>query len=47
MISGHYREVMDLDWAAGGEFLVSTSHDQTTRCFLESKDKEWGEASRA
>lgn len=30
-VGGHFREVVDLSWEPHGEFLVSLSHDQTTR----------------
>lgn len=30
-VGGHFREVTDLAWEPRGEFLVTVSHDQTTR----------------
>ncbi|KAL2934608.1 Elongator complex protein 2 [Bienertia sinuspersici] len=31
--SGHYAAVSDIAWARSGKFLLSVSHDQTTRIF--------------
>ncbi|KAK9750430.1 hypothetical protein RND81_02G196400 [Saponaria officinalis] len=31
--SGHYAAVSDISWARSGKFLLSVSHDQTTRIF--------------
>jgi len=46
-LSGHFKSVKDICWSREGEFLVSTSLDQTTRVFLESAQGEFGEISRA
>lgn len=32
VISGHFSEVRDLCWNVGGEYLLTVSSDQTTRC---------------
>lgn len=49
-ITGHYKEVRDIDWSSDGSFLVSCSKDQTTRVYS-AQTKEgmavWGEQSRA
>ncbi|KAK9455585.1 WD40-repeat-containing domain protein [Dipodascopsis uninucleata] len=36
-ITGHTREVTDLSWSPSGEYLLTTSLDQTTRLFAEWK----------
>lgn len=33
VVGGHFGEVTDLAWDPRGEFVVSTSLDQTTRLF--------------
>ena len=45
-LSGHFRSVSDLAWAASGEYLVTSSLDQTCRLFLESAEGLWFELSR-
>ncbi|KAI9808683.1 MAG: hypothetical protein M1825_003835 [Sarcosagium campestre] len=48
-VSGHTKAVMDTAWTAGGEYLLSTSSDQTTRLFAEWKREgleSWREFSR-
>lgn len=54
LFSGHFKEVMDLKWDKGFNFLVSCSVDQTTRVFGEVKENKefgvfnrWTEFSRA
>lgn len=32
IVGGHFAEVRDLCWNNNGEFLLTTSSDQTTRC---------------
>lgn len=36
-MTGHWDEVPDLDWDPSGEYLVSTSKDQTTRVYSHCK----------
>ncbi|PIN23701.1 RNA polymerase II elongator complex, subunit ELP2, WD repeat superfamily [Handroanthus impetiginosus] len=38
--SGHFAEVSDISWAREGEYLLSVSHDQTSRVF-----SAWGDES--
>ncbi|ODQ67411.1 WD40 repeat-like protein [Nadsonia fulvescens var. elongata DSM 6958] len=51
-ISGHIREVTDVQWNEDGSYLLTTSLDQTTRLFSQWKDSSskgnltWHEFSR-
>ncbi|GAB2297006.1 Elongator subunit elp2 [Dionaea muscipula] len=38
--SGHHAVVSDIAWAKTGEFLMSVSHDQTTRIFASWSDED-------
>ncbi|XP_024542072.1 elongator complex protein 2 isoform X1 [Selaginella moellendorffii] len=48
--SGHFGPVVDVAWASNGQFLLTASHDQTTRVFTSwNKDAEnstWHEVAR-
>ena len=45
--SGHFSEVSDIDWSSEGDYLLSTSQDQTSRIFTEWKQAgTWHEVSR-
>ncbi|KAF8084367.1 hypothetical protein N665_0720s0002 [Sinapis alba] len=48
--SGHFAAVTDIAWARTGEYLLSVSHDQTTRVFSSWKSDEgsehWRELAR-
>ncbi|KAJ7525449.1 hypothetical protein O6H91_17G051700 [Diphasiastrum complanatum] len=53
--SGHFGPVVDVAWAKNGEFLLSGSHDQTTRVFacwdwskqdVAIKERSWHEIAR-
>lgn len=51
-ITGHSREVSDIDWCKGSQFVVSTSHDQTSRIYTwwnnaVAGSQTWHEVSRA
>jgi len=46
-VSGHFSEVSDIDWSYEGDYLLSTSQDQTSRIFTEWKQAgTWHEISR-
>ncbi|PQE21585.1 hypothetical protein CJF32_00004258 [Rutstroemia sp. NJR-2017a WRK4] len=48
-ISGHVKPVMGISWAKGGEYLLSTSTDQTTRLHAQWKRdslSSWHEMAR-
>lgn len=49
-VSGHFDEVLDLDWDSGGQFVISVSSDQTARLHAPwcKKDKQivWYEMAR-
>ncbi|KAG9132132.1 hypothetical protein Leryth_025335 [Lithospermum erythrorhizon] len=50
--SGHFASVSDIVWARCQEYILSVSHDQTTRIFspwpnhLDSEDEAWHEIAR-
>ncbi|CAL9157069.1 elongator complex protein 2-like [Musa acuminata AAA Group] len=48
--SGHFASVSDIAWARNGEYLLSVSHDQTTRVFApwhsEGDRTPWHEIAR-
>lgn len=48
-LTGHTKVVTDLSWASGGDYLLSTSSDQTTRLHAEWRSKgsgSWHEFAR-
>ncbi|KAI3516715.1 hypothetical protein L1887_15692 [Cichorium endivia] len=46
--SGHFAAVMDIAWGRNGEYLMSVSHDQTTRIFASwlNEGNTWHEIAR-
>jgi elongator complex protein 2 len=51
-ITGHARQVTDIDWGQNSNVLISTSHDQTSRIYTwwnnqKLEAKTWHEVSRA
>lgn len=48
-VGGHTKDVTDLCWSADGTYLLSTSHDQTTRLWAEwnrDSKRSWHEFAR-
>ncbi|KAK9446964.1 WD40-repeat-containing domain protein [Limtongia smithiae] len=45
-VTGHAREVTCVSWEPSGEYLLTTSLDQTTRLFAESLSLGWYEFAR-
>lgn len=44
-ITGHFKEVTDVCWAKDGTYLLTASHDQTTRVFAPI-EQTWREVTR-
>ena len=45
-LTGHIKAVTDLSWTTRGEYLLSTSSDQTTRLHAEWQSESWHEFAR-
>lgn len=45
--SGHFSAVSDITWARCGEYILSGSHDQTSRIFAPWLEKTWKENEEA
>lgn len=45
-LTGHTKAVTDLSWTSRGEYLLSTSSDQTTRLHAEWQSESWHEFAR-
>jgi WD40 repeat protein len=45
-VTGHFAAVSDMDFHPGGHFIVTTSADQTTRCWARWGPNRWHEIGR-